>query len=247
MVYDFNLEEQNVLFYCNEYFNLDTPILYQMYLRFPDKIPYEPRYFINDYAIFNKLHIKNVWTVLSFNLCLTPEFIQKHINKPWNWNVLSSNPVLNDKLVENNLHCKWNWGCLANNTSISLDLVKKYSNVNLEYIHKTRSDLQKSQIFQRNDFKEIQYTALEDIVEHNLNITCDFVCNHSENLEFDRYGLSRNPSLTPEIILFNLNEPWNWNVIDFPIFRKHLRKKEIQNILNCKFNRDIVSVICSYL
>jgi hypothetical protein len=59
------------------------------------------------------------------NPSITPEFVEKHIDKPWDWgkNGLSRNPM---EFVEKHIDKPWDWGELSRNPSITLEFVEKH-------------------------------------------------------------------------------------------------------------------------
>jgi hypothetical protein len=67
---------------------------------------------------------------LSENPSISPEFVEKHIDKPWHWGRygLSSNPSISPEFVEKHIDKPWYWGRygLSNNPSISPEFIEKY-------------------------------------------------------------------------------------------------------------------------
>ncbi len=52
------------------------------------------------------------WTELSRNPCITPDFVERHMDKGWFWNryALSLNPSVTLDFIEKHLDKDWQWG-----------------------------------------------------------------------------------------------------------------------------------------
>ena len=48
-------------------------------------------------------------------LCVTMEYVEKHLEKPWDWEWVSYNPNLTFEYVEKHLDKDWDWKCLSKN------------------------------------------------------------------------------------------------------------------------------------
>ena len=61
------------------------------------------------------------WSVLSKNQSITPEFIEKHIDKTseWNWNGLSNNPSITPAFIDK----PYEWDGLSSNPSITSSMI----------------------------------------------------------------------------------------------------------------------------
>ena len=59
---------------------------------------------------------------------ITPEFIEKHMDKPWDWGAygLSRNPCIIPEFIEKHLDRPWGWGKygLSSNLNILQNLLK---------------------------------------------------------------------------------------------------------------------------
>ncbi len=70
--------------------------------------------------VIEKKHWKWWWgdNGLSFNPSITPEFIEKHIDKKWGWGMfgLSSNPSITPEFIEKHIKKKWDWFSLSRHT-----------------------------------------------------------------------------------------------------------------------------------
>ena len=79
-------------------------------------------------------HINQPWNWgeygLSNNPFITPEFVERHLDKPWYFgkNGLSSNTSITLKFIEDHIDEKWDWGTdgLSNNPIVTMEFVKKY-------------------------------------------------------------------------------------------------------------------------
>ena len=45
----------------------------------------------------------------------TPEFIERHLDKPWYWTSLSDNPSIRPSFIESHLDKPWDWDRLSTN------------------------------------------------------------------------------------------------------------------------------------
>ena len=68
---------------------------------------------------------------LSSNRAIKPEFIEKHIEKPWDWgfNGISINPNITSEFIEKYKEKPWHWGKngISSNESITEEFIEKYS------------------------------------------------------------------------------------------------------------------------
>ena len=83
---------------------------------------------------FIEKHIDKNWDwgrlSLSVNPSITPEFVEKHIGKDWWWGIygLSSNPSITSEFIEKHIDHDWQWGYygLSSNPSITPEFIEKH-------------------------------------------------------------------------------------------------------------------------
>lgn len=54
--------------------------------------------------------MQNSFEILSKSKHLTPRFIEKYIDKPWDFTVLSKNPIITPEFIEKHINKPWEWG-----------------------------------------------------------------------------------------------------------------------------------------
>jgi hypothetical protein len=77
------------------------------------------------------------WGKLSKYLKINIEDVLENNDLPWNWNKLSKNTYLTIgmKCIIKYPHLPWNWYYLSESPNITIDFIKKYSNINnLDYV-----------------------------------------------------------------------------------------------------------------
>ena len=80
--------------------------------------------------LFEKYPDRFEWFYLSVNPSITPEFIERHIDKGWYWNWvgLSENPIITPDFVEKHMDKDWHWhhSGLSTNSSITIEFVERH-------------------------------------------------------------------------------------------------------------------------
>ena len=128
----------------------------------------------------------NFWN-LSNNLDLDFSFIEKNINNEWNWEIISQNRTVSPEIILRYFYKRWNWEYVQKYKFVDFDF-KKYLHL-IVYIPKNHS--------------------LWTFISKNSSIDLNFITNN--NLPWDwNIGISKNPNLTFDFVLKNLNEKWNW-------------------------------------
>ena len=127
------------------------------------------------------------WYCLSYNPNVTAEFINNHSPESWNWYVVSCNPNITWKDINDFPHLLWDWNGILRNPNVTPDMIDLYK--------------QFLQIINSCDWKS---------VSSNPNLTLEFINKHSD-VKWDwHYYLSKNQYITLDIIIANLDKPWNW-------------------------------------
>ena len=72
--------------------------------------------------------IENIfWENLSQNPIITPDFVEKYIDKQWSWKHLSTNPSITFEFIEKYHNKDWNWGLWGlSSQCIPLDFLVKF-------------------------------------------------------------------------------------------------------------------------
>ena len=129
------------------------------------------------------------WDALSNNPNVTPEFIEEHIDEPWNWSALSAfNERLTSEFIEKHIDKPWSFNRLCTNDCLSLscEFVEKHINENWYW----GGDA---------DFRDT--CGLSE----NTNLTCEFVIKHMDkDWNWDRL-IATNTNLTCEFFLDHLS------------------------------------------
>lgn len=161
-----------------------------------------------DILAFIDKHSDKPWiwgtTGLSKYRSLTPEFIEKYIDKPWNFIDLSSCPNITEALVKKYIHKKWCMPTLIYNKNISPDFIINHTNPNkklwkriLRSPNITLDILLKhmtNHISKKRKIKELN----EDIMKKYL----------SKSLEWKSLGHLKD--ISEEFVEKYINQNWNW-------------------------------------
>ena len=127
---------------------------------------------------------------------VTPEFVDKHIDRPWDWDKLSTMLVSDSSnglsrwqrqedfptsFLEKHIDEPWNWTCFSNMNRMPLEFIEKH----------------------------IGKPWCWRILSRNQNITLEFIEKYIDRpLCWKR--LSNNPNITPEFVEKHLDKPWDW-------------------------------------
>jgi hypothetical protein len=131
----------------------------------------------------------------STNPVIKPEFIEKHIDKPWSWGKwgLSSNNAITPEFVERHFDKPWDWVILSENPSITPDFVERH--------------LDKPWVWGQS------YERPNKGLSSNPSITHDFIERHIDKYwSWGENGLSMNPAITPEFVERHYDKQWNWGL-----------------------------------
>jgi hypothetical protein len=123
---------------------------------------------------------------ISLNPNITPEYINKHLDKYWDWGYLPNNPNMTKEFIEQHIDKFWYWNILCRQSYITLDFIEKYIN--------------------RIGDNDWYY------ISDNLNITIDFIIKYL-NKKWNWYNISKHKNITIDIINKYNYLPWDWNYI----------------------------------
>ena len=70
------------------------------------------------------------WTSISSNPNITMEFIENHLEEPWdwNWNDISSNPNITMEMIKKHTKKPWKWSSISSNPNLTLEFIEKHIN-----------------------------------------------------------------------------------------------------------------------
>jgi hypothetical protein len=150
------------------------------------------------------------WNFLSSSPFIDIEFIENHIEFPWNFGFVSQNPNLTWNFIETNLFLKWDWIHLSQNQCVTLDIFNKFSDLpwNTFFLANNpnfpSSFSKKMKIFRLADKWE------KEIVEQE-NWDWDFIKKNIDKVNW--MNVSKHKCITMDIIEENRKFPWDWNGI----------------------------------
>lgn len=79
------------------------------------------------------------WKELSEYNCITEEFVEKYIDKPWEWGIrgFSRSSWVTEEFIERHIDKPWDWGefGLSQTRNISIDFMEKYINKRWNWAH----------------------------------------------------------------------------------------------------------------
>lgn len=134
------------------------------------------------------------WSKLSSNPCITPEFIEAHMDYPWQWRWLSQNPNITPEFVDRHL---------KNNKKFDYVYLSENPGITLEYIEKN--------IEKKWNWKK---------VSKNPKLTLEFVERHLDKA-WDMSSLSKRNDLTIEFIQRNNHMDWDTTLVTLNLGRKY--------------------------
>lgn len=149
------------------------------------------------------------WEILSERLPI--EFIQENSILLWHFDKISENETLTWEFVKQHWNKDWNWDALSANSNVN-----KPENVNASY-------------------KQCPWDW--DLLSRFMELNVKFIKKHAKRLDWE--NLSYNKSLTCEIIIKLIHEPWNWQKLSLYL---RVNMTEIQNpILAEKLDWEMLS------
>lgn len=193
-------------------------------------------YLDDDYDTFTiKLNEYEKWAVISQDLTITLDFIEKNIDMPFNWHFISRNPNITIDFIKKYPNVQWNWRNISENKGISMNDIEMNPdmpwnlngiscnpNLTSEFIEKypeNRSASDKSWNW--------------ELISQNPNINIEYIekkyvsCISSS--EWKWVIISRSPSITFDFIEKNIDKI-NWGSLSRNTF-------EHQNMLLLKRER----------
>lgn len=72
------------------------------------------------------------WKLISINPNITPDFIEKHLDKPLDWSYLSSNKFITSEFIEKYIN-RLDIERLSDNQNLNFSIVQKYKNLNWKW------------------------------------------------------------------------------------------------------------------
>ena len=226
-----------------DYYKLsqNTNLTEEFILRYPNK-NWNISWFIDHF----KLDFDNL-----IKLNITQDIINKYPNKSWNWDWLYLNTNIHIeeyiplKIIKK--YNKWNYLYLSKNPNLTEEIILKYPNQNwnIPYL------IENNKITDFDSLSEFKYLN-QDIIDKypnkswnwdwlylNTNI---YIEKHiplymiKKYNKWDYYYLSKNPSLTEEIILKYPNQ--NWNI---PYLIENNKITDFDSLSEFKYlNQDII-------
>ena len=184
----------------------------------------------NDYLFENMMSLCNLpekledickrWSVFWIRPNITLQYINDHLEHPWNWKNISQNAKINEYDIKNYNHFPWDYNemLFINDKLITLQIIED----NMDYMWNY-------EILSYNEIITLEY--IKNNIDKNWNwgfisllnaITLDFIEEFIDN-DFNWYNLSHNKNITTEFVKKYSNKKWNW------------KKLVINNIVSLQF------------
>jgi len=187
---------------------------------------------IDQEDVINFPHFPWNWAMFSMNPNLDFEFVLAHRTYGWNWLSLSENPAINWNHVSAHLDLPWNWSVLPTNRNIRMETilshpvfpwgnVAKSPNLRLSHVlaHASQSVGHSgwdwfSITVNRNAWTSADLLAHPDLpwhwplISNDVQLTPELLTRLRDKWNYE--SLSRNPSVTLDMIEAFPDHPWNW-------------------------------------
>lgn len=174
-----------------------------------------------------KHNIEIDWESLSLNSSVTPEFMDRHADQPWDWNFMSYIGQPKIGVIERFIDKPWNWHYLSR--CVTPAFVEQYPDKPWKWGEK--------------------HCCSPRSLSNNENITLEFIDRHlDEDWNWGHNGLSVNPVVTLEFIERHIDKPWCWHEyglsvnpnVTLEFVRRNLDKRwdwyELNETLTLKFD-----------
>jgi len=140
------------------------------------------------------------WSYLSRNPNITWEIVRDNPDKPWDWKNLSENQNITWEIVRDNPDRPWDWWFLSENPNITWEILKEDLYENLEIVDNEKD----SDSGYDSDFGFGEHKNIPEKLDNIYRGKWEFC------------GLTRNPSITFDIIESNSDLPWDDNFSENP-------------------------------
>jgi hypothetical protein len=153
---------------------------------------------------FVEQHIDFPWEFyfMHENPNFTFDMVVRHVEKPWNLHKLSKNPSVTIDFVLKNVKKAWNWNALTRHKNTTIDVIKKHINLwNWKIIHENPNFTIQLVIQHRKkpwNWKEVSKHATMQIIAENPNMPW-FIENVSD--------------LTFDYVLQHHERNWDWTAL----------------------------------
>jgi hypothetical protein len=158
------------------------------------------------------------WNRISRNIFLTPEFIEKYIDKSWDWTYISRESYISIEFITKHINKPWDFKYILYNKNITLEFFEKYFD-NKEIIYILQNENYNSKIIinivEKYPFYQYNWYKLS----FSPYITLDFLIKN-----FDKLSLSK--VLQNSIYIIDIANYYRYEII------KHLNLKGILVILD---------------
>ena len=155
---------------------------------------------------------------LSANPNITPDFIEQHIDKPWNWNMMSINPSITLRFIEQHLDKDWDWNLFVENPNITQEFVGRHIDENWDWLKLTKKS----------------YITVEFIIRHR-NKPWDWIWLSVSNYPNPNYPYSK-PNMTPRIRQYFRQREYDFENNKWTDTEVPGSDDQIHDPMECQFN-----------
>lgn len=189
--------------------------------------------YLDDYNTI-KLSKNDTWAIISQDLNITLNFIEKNIDMPFNWHFISQNPNITIDFIKKYPNVQWNWRNISENKGILMDDIEMNIDMPWDWNwigiscnpNLTTAFIEKYPDTNRSTNERWNW----DFISRNPNINIEYIeKNYAKDDAFKWVIISRSPSITIDFIEKNIDKI-NWGSLSRNTF-------EHQNMLLLKHER----------
>ncbi len=145
------------------------------------------------------------WQKLSRNPALTMDFVERHSRLPWDWEIMSDNPALTMDFVERHIGFNWDWQEMSDNPALTMDFVERHIRFNWDWRKMSDNPALTMDFVERHIGLPWSWKKMSE----NLALTMDFVERHI-GLNWYFREISKNPALTMDFVERHIGLNWDW-------------------------------------
>ena len=166
-------------------------------------------------------NINSIMSSLSENKLLTINFITDHMDWDWDIKKLSGNRCITPQFIKNNLNWKWDWIQISQKDNLTEEFINDFKD-NLDFVLLSENPCVTFKMITENENLPFD---MKIFIRKNPS----FKIGEMKKLEsaIDFRLLSENKALTPEFVLKNIEEKWNFSALSHNNMIVGITKKNI--------------------
>jgi hypothetical protein len=136
---------------------------------------------------FIEKYIDKPWDWIALSMCRPFDIIEQRPDLPWDWHEMSMRTDLTFEFIQKHVQKPWNWDYITSQGYLTIDFIKKHPEFSYDWRYLSK------------------FIPISDILD-------------TPELPWDWEYVTDNAGLTMDIITQYAGKPWNWNELMYRSF-----------------------------